>query len=74
MTDAIWAAADQLKDRPRARRKIIFLISDGQNVKNNTHKYDETLQLLLSNDISVYAVGVGEANLNRGITFLDKNI
>lgn len=74
VTDAIWAAADQLKDRPRARRKIIFLISDGQNVKNNTHKYDETLQLLLSNDISVYAVGVGEANLNRGITFLGNNI
>jgi VWFA-related protein len=74
VTDAIWAAADQLKDRPRARRKIIFLISDGQNVKNNTHKYDETLQLLLSNDISVYAVGVGEANLNRGVTFLGNNI
>lgn len=74
VTDAIWAAADQLKDRPRERRKIIFLISDGQNVKNNTHKYDETLQLLLSNDISVYAVGVGEANLNRGITFLGNNI
>jgi VWFA-related protein len=74
VTDAIWAAADQLKDRPRERRKIVFLISDGQNVKNNTHKYDETLQLLLSNDISVYAVGVGEANLNRGITFLGNNI
>jgi VWFA-related protein len=63
-----------LKDRPRERLKIICLISDGQNVKNNTHKYDETLQLLLSNDISVYAVGVGEANLNRGITFLGNNI
>ncbi len=74
VTDAIFAAADQLKDRPHERRRIIFVISDGQNVKNNTHKYDETLQLLLSNDISVYAVGVGEANLNRGITFLGNNI
>ena len=74
VTDAIFAAADQLKDRPRERRKIVFVISDGQNVKNNTHKYEETLQLLLSNDISVYAVGVGEANLNRGITFLGNNI
>jgi VWFA-related protein len=72
--DAIYAAAEQLQDRPRERRKIIFLISDGQNAKNNTHKYDETLQLLLSNDISVYAVGVGEANMNRGITFLGNNI
>ena len=74
ITDAIYAAAEQLQDRPRERRKIIFLISDGQNTKNNTHKYDETLQLLLSNDISVYAVGVGEANMNRGITFLGNNI
>jgi VWFA-related protein len=72
--DAIYAAAEQLQDRPRERRKIIFLISDGQNAKNNTHKYDDTLKLLLSNDISVYAVGVGEANLNRGITFLGNNV
>jgi VWFA-related protein len=72
--DAIYAAATQLQDRPRERRKIIFLISDGQNAKNNTHKYDETLKQLLSADISVYAVGVGEANLNRGITFLGNNV
>jgi VWFA-related protein len=74
VNDAIYAAAEQLQGRPRERRKIIFLISDGQNAKNNTHKYDETLQLLLSADISVYAVGVGEANMNRGITFLGNNI
>src|SRR6202140_268520 len=74
INDAIYAAAEQLQDRPRERRKIIFLISDGQNAKNNTHSYNETLKLLLSNDISVYAVGVGEANLNRGVTFLGNNI
>ncbi len=74
INDAIYAAAEQLRDRPRERRKIIFLISDGQNAKNNTHGYDETLKLLLSADISVYAIGVGEANLNRGITFLGNNI
>jgi VWFA-related protein len=74
INDAIYAAGEQLRDRPRERRKIIFLISDGQNAKNNTHSYDETLKLLLSADISVYAVGVGEANLNRGITFLGNNI
>ena len=72
--DAIYAAAEQLQGRPRERRKIIFLISDGQNAKNNTHKYGETLKLLLSADISVYAVGVGEANMNRGITFLGNNV
>jgi len=74
INDAIYAAGEQLRDRPRERRKIIFLISDGQNAKNNTHSYDETLKLLLSADISVYAVGVGEANLNRGVTFLGNNI
>jgi VWFA-related protein len=74
INDAIYAAAEQLRERPRERRKIIFLISDGQNAKNNTHGYDETLKLLLSADISVYVVGVGEANLNRGITFLGNNI
>jgi len=72
--DAIYAAAEQLRDRPRERRKIIFLISDGQNAKNNTHSYKDTLKLLLSADISVYAVGVGEANLNRGVTFLGNNV
>jgi VWFA-related protein len=74
INDAIYAAGQQLQSRPRERRKIIFLISDGQNAKNNTHSYDETLKLLLSADVSVYAVGVGEANLNRGITFLGNNI
>jgi VWFA-related protein len=72
--DAIFAAAQQLQGRPSEMRKIIFLISDGQNAKNNTHKYDETLKLLLSANVSVYAVGVGEANLNRGITFLGNNV
>lgn len=74
INDAIYAAAEQLRDRAPERRKIIFLISDGQNAKNNTHSYNETLKLLLSEDISVYVVGVGEANFNRGITFLGNNI
>jgi VWFA-related protein len=72
--DAIFAAAQQLQGRPKERRKIIFLVSDGQNAKNNTHKYADTRELLLSQEISVYAVGVGEANLNRGITFLGNNV
>ncbi len=74
INDAIYAAAEQLSSRPRDRRRIIFLISDGQNAKNNTHSYKETLKLLLSEDISVYAIGVGEANLNRGITFMGNNV
>jgi VWFA-related protein len=72
ITDAIFAAADQLRGRARDHRKIVFLISDGQNAKNNTHTYEETLKLLLASDISVYAIGVGEASLNRGINVLAK--
>jgi len=74
INDALYAAAEQLADRAPDRRKIIFLISDGQNAKNNTHSYSDTLKLLLSRDISVYVIGVGEANLNRGISFLGNNI
>ncbi|MGD0909650.1 MAG: VWA domain-containing protein [Candidatus Acidiferrales bacterium] len=74
INDAIYAAAEQLADRAPDRRKIIFLISDGQNAKNNTHSYNDTLKLLLSKEISVYVIGVGEARLNRGITFLGNNI
>ena len=70
ITDAVYAAADQLRGRARDRRKIVFLISDGQNAKNNTHTYEETLKLLLASDVSVYAVGVGEANLNRGVNVM----
>jgi VWFA-related protein len=72
INDAIFEAATQLRGRASDHRKIIFLISDGQNAKNNTHSYDQTLKLLLSSEISVYAVGVGEANLNHGVNILAK--
>jgi VWFA-related protein len=72
--DAIYAAGDQLRTREKDRRKIVFVISDGQNAKNNTHSYNETLKLLLSNGISVYAIGLDSAMLNRGPTVLGGNV
>ena len=42
--------------------------------KNNTHSYNETLKLLLSNGISVYAIGLDSAMLNRGPTVLGGNV
>jgi VWFA-related protein len=63
--DAVHTAAELLKDRGRDRRKIIFLVSDGMNSRNNTYSFDETLKLLLTADISVYAIGVGQAALGR---------
>jgi VWFA-related protein len=73
LDDAVYAAAQLLKDRDRERRKIIFLISDGVNApKFNTHDYDTTRQDLLRYNIAVYGVGVGSAFFNRRFERLAK--
>lgn len=71
LDDAVYAAAELLKDRPRERRKIILLISDGQNgAKFNTHSYDETLAALLRYNIAVYSVATGSSYFERKFTRL----
>jgi VWFA-related protein len=67
LDDAIYGAAQLLKDRPRNRRKIIFIISDGVNggKKYNTNTYDNTVKEVLAHSISVFAVGVGSAFYDR---------
>jgi VWFA-related protein len=67
LDDAVFAAAELLKDRPRNRRKIIFIISDGANGgrKYNKNTYDSTLKELLSHSISVFSVGIGSAVFDR---------
>lgn len=72
LDDAIYEAAQLLKDRDRARRKIIFLISDGANSRLNTNSFDDTVRVLLTAGISVYGVGVGNAVFNRNLTPLSK--
>jgi VWFA-related protein len=72
LDDAIFDAATMLKGRGRDRRKIIFLISDGNNAKNNTHTFDQTLQLLLTSDVSVYSISVGHAFLQKQTLRLEK--
>jgi VWFA-related protein len=62
--DALYAAAEQLRTRARERRKIILLISDGVGPRGETFDYDAALKQLLSSDVSVYAIGVGDARLN----------
>lgn len=64
--DAIWAAGQLLRQSARERRKIIFLISDGRNSRNNQFSFDDTLHLLLASDISVYAISVEESALKPG--------
>jgi VWFA-related protein len=78
LDDAIYAAGEMLSTRPRDRRKIIFLISDGSNSKNNHHTFDETLRTLLEADVSVYSISVtrsvpfGRSLVQHGTAELDR--
>jgi VWFA-related protein len=54
--DAIFEAANQLKTRSEDRRKIIFLISDGQVSGANKTSLEKNTDLLLQNGIQVYAI------------------
>jgi len=57
LNDALVAAALDLGKRDRARRKVIFVISDGREARSNA-SYRDTLRVLLSNGIMVYGVSV----------------
>jgi VWFA-related protein len=67
LDDAVYSAAMLLKERdPLKRRKVILLISDGQNgAKFNTHSYDETRAELLRQEIAVYSVATGSSYFER---------
>jgi len=62
LNDAILAAALDLARQERTRRKVIFVVSDGTDYRS-TASYGEVLKVLLTNQISVYAVGVGGAGI-----------
>jgi len=70
--DAIHSAAEALRGRDRERRKVIILVSDGVDARSNTYDYDQTLELLLSSDVSVYAIGTDAALLRRGASPLSR--
>jgi VWFA-related protein len=57
LNDAILEAARDLSKRDRARRKIIFIISDGRE-QGSTASYTDTLKVLQTQGITVYALGV----------------
>ena len=67
LDDAVYNGAMLMKDRdPLKRRKVILLISDGQNgAKFNTHKYDEVRAELLRQGIAVYSVATGSSYFER---------
>ncbi|HEY1400492.1 MAG TPA: VWA domain-containing protein [Terriglobales bacterium] len=57
INDAILMAARDLSKRDRTRRKIIFVISDGREIGSDA-SYADTLKVLLTQNVIVYAVGV----------------
>lgn len=65
LDDAVYEAGQMLRTRGRDRRKIIFLISDGANSHHNKWNFDQTRQLLLQSDVSVYTISVGNAFLKH---------
>ena len=60
LNDAILAAAQNLSHRPRQNRKIIFVISDGQEYGSRA-SYAQVLKVLLTDEIAIYAIGVDAA-------------
>jgi VWFA-related protein len=62
MNDAILKAAMDLSRRDRTRRKVIFIISDGREYRSEA-SYRDVLQVLLKNNIMVYAIGLGGSSI-----------
>jgi VWFA-related protein len=58
LNDAVLRAALDLARRDPARRKVIFIVSDGREYRSNA-SYRDVLKVLLSNNIMVYGIGVG---------------
>ena len=62
LNDAILAAAQDLARRSPTSRKIIFVISDGQEYGSRA-SYAQVLKVLLTDGIAVYAIGVNTASM-----------
>ncbi len=70
LNDAILYAAEQLASQPRGHRRIIYVVSDGKNVRSKA-SFKEVVQYLLTNNVSVYGTEVGDSAL-WGIGYLDR--
>jgi VWFA-related protein len=58
LNDAILAAAKELSNRPKERRRIIYVISDGKEAGSKA-KYSDVVHYLQTNNIAVYGTAVG---------------
>jgi VWFA-related protein len=57
LNDALLQAAVDLGRREKARRRVIFIISDGRE-NGSRASYKDVLKVLLTNNVSVYGVAV----------------
>lgn len=60
LNDAILAAAKELSTRPKGRRRIIYVVSDGEEYGSKA-KYSQVLEYLEASNIGVYGTLVGDA-------------
>jgi VWFA-related protein len=60
LNDAILEAAKELSTRPKERRRVIYVISDGKEYGSKA-TYKEVVQYLQTNKIAVYATVVGDS-------------
>jgi VWFA-related protein len=70
LSDAILAAGKELQSRPRDRRRIIYVISDGKDVRSKAN-VREVIRFLQGNNEFVYGTMVGDA-ATWGIGYLDR--
>jgi VWFA-related protein len=78
MHTAINEAATALQTRPKEFRKIILLVSDGMVAEpqisvipgKTRNTFDKNVELLLKNEIQIYAVNTAESLLERSSTML----
>jgi VWFA-related protein len=60
LNDAILAAAKELSSRPKGRRRVIYVISDGKEYGSKA-TYKEVLRYLETNKTAVYGTLVGDS-------------
>ena len=60
LNDAILAAAKELSTRPKGRRRIIYVVSDGKEYGSKA-TFREVVRYLETNKIAVYGTAVGDS-------------
>jgi VWFA-related protein len=60
LNDAVFAAAKELSTRPKGRRRIIYVVSDGKEYGSKA-TYKDVLRYLQTNKIAVYGTAVGDS-------------